>query len=165
MNLAECSVDHVRGAPVGSSGGRFGQCFAQDSGLGGCQGFNTLRHTHFRYSTLTKSLMHGNKAHVMQLMERPQYKDTSLLGVGCVRLRLLGGDVAEKGDLQCVAVGLSGKTTAQEPEEHQTQLTVCSYRVWVSTSHRLPVPALTASLLKEVLRCRRWGRRKGGEET
>ena len=56
----------------------------------------------------------------MQLMERPQYKDTSLLSVGCVRLRLLGGDVAEKGDLQCVAVGLSGETTAQEPEEHQT---------------------------------------------
>ena len=63
---------------------------------------------------------HGSKAHVMQLMERPQYKDTSLLGVGCVRLRLLGGDVAEKGNLQCVAVGLSGETTAQEPEEHQT---------------------------------------------
>ena len=66
----------------------------------------------------------GNKAHVMQLRERPQYKDTSLLSVGCVCLRLLGGDVAEKGDLQCVAVGPSGETTAQKPEEHQTQLTV-----------------------------------------
>ena len=90
---------------------------------GGLSRVNTLRHTHFRYSTLTNSL--GTiKAHVMQLMERPQYKDTSLLSVGCVRLRLLGGDVAEKGDLQCVAVGLSGETTAQEPEEHQTELTV-----------------------------------------
>lgn len=87
---------------------------------GGLSRVNTLRHTHFRYSTPANSLMHGNKAHVMQLMERSQYKDTSLLSVGCVCLRLLGGDVAEKGDLQCVAVGLSGETTAQEPEEHQT---------------------------------------------
>ena len=66
----------------------------------------------------------GNKAHVMLLMECPQHKDTSLLSVGCVGVRLLGGGVAEKGDLQCVAMGLSGETAPQKPEEHQTQLTV-----------------------------------------
>ena len=81
-------------------------------------------------------------------------------------LRRWGGSVAEEGDLQSVAVGLGGETAPQKPEEHPTQLTVQLPTVSLR-SYRLPVPALTASLLKEVLLCRREGegRREGCDVT
>lgn len=42
MSLA----DHARGGPGGSSGGRFGQCFGQDSGLVDCQGLTLHNEAH-----------------------------------------------------------------------------------------------------------------------
>ena len=99
----------------------------------------------------------------MQLMERPQYKDTSLLSVGCVRLRLLGGDVAEKGDLQCVAVGLSGETTAQEPEEHQTELTVQLPSVGLQVSPS-PSSCFDCIPIEGGLALQKMKKREGGRE-